>query len=101
MPTIGKWYTFQLPSGTLLDYHIHFRVLAEIKNKLYFIEADKKLTYDAFTKELKKLKVKNAIYLDTGYGWETYFYKNSKNKKVYKHATLHSFPFRSNFLLIE
>ena len=22
LPTIGKWYTFQLPSGTLLDYHI-------------------------------------------------------------------------------
>ena len=78
----------------------HFRVLAEIDNKLYFIEADPKLTYDKFTKELVKLKVKNAIYLDTGYGWETYYYTNSKKKKVYKHkATV--FPFRSNFLVIK
>ena len=27
MPTIGKWYTFQLLSGTLLDYHIQWEKL--------------------------------------------------------------------------
>lgn len=94
-------YNYKIRKVEVYKAPHHFRVLAEIKNKLYFIEADKKLTFDDFTKELKKLKVKNAIYLDTGYGWETYFYKNSKNKKVYRHATNHPFPFRSNFLLIE
>ena len=79
----------------------HFRVLAEINNKLYFIEANPKLTYTDFTKELVKLKVKNAIYLDTGYGWQTFYYRNSKNKIVFKYKTKHPFPFRSNFLLIE
>lgn len=79
----------------------HFRVLAEINNELYFIEADPKLTIGDFTNELVKLKVKNAIYLDTGYGWETYYIKNSKNKRVYKHNTKHPFPFRTNFLVFE
>ena len=92
-------YNYQPKKVKTFNSPQHFRVLAEKNNKLYFIEADPKLTYDEFTKELVKFKVKNAIYLDTGYGWETYFYKNSNKEKIYKHKV--KFPFRTNFLLFE
>ena len=92
-------YNYQPKKVKTFNSPQHFRVLAEKNNKLYFIEADPKLTYDEFTKELVKFKVKNAIYLDTGYGWETYFYRNSNKEKIYKHKV--KFPFRTNFLLFE
>lgn len=94
-------YNYQPKSIKTFNSPQHFRVLAEIKNELYFIEADPKLTMRDFIKELIKRNVKNAIYLDTGYGWETYYYVNSKNKKIFKHKVKHPFPFRTNFLVIK
>lgn len=78
----------------------HFRVLAELKGKLCFIEADEPLTMENFTAELVKLKVKNAIYLDTGDGWQTFYYKQD-GKVHYKYKTWYPFPFRTNVLYFE
>lgn len=75
----------------------HFRVLAEKNNKLYFIEADTPITYSEFVNELIKLNVKNAIYLDTGEGWQTFYYTLNGIKHI-KYKTLYPFPFRTNVL---
>lgn len=75
----------------------HFRVLAELNGKLHFIEAGEKMHMDEFTKELVKMKVKHAIYLDTGEGWETFYYRKN-GKKILKHDTFYPFPFRTNYL---
>ena len=75
----------------------HFRVLAEKHDRLYFIEADTCLTFSDFLKELKKLNVKNAIYLDTGEGWQTYYYVLNGVKHT-KYRTPYIFPFRTNVL---
>ena len=38
LPRIGKWYTFQLLSGTLLDYHIHIGNIQQcIHARLYSV----------------------------------------------------------------
>lgn len=78
----------------------HFRVLAELKGKLCFIEADDPLTMTDFTNELVKLKVKYAIYLDTGEGWQNFYYKQD-GKVNYKYRTWYPFPFRTNVLYFE
>lgn len=75
----------------------HFRVLAELNGKLHFIEANQKMCMKDFTNELVKMKVKHAIYLDTGRGWETFYYKKN-GKKILKHDTFFSFPYRTNYL---
>ena len=73
----------------------HFRVLAELNGKLHFIEASEKMRMTEFVDELVKMKVKYAIYLDTGKGWETFYYREN-GKKIIKHNTV--FPFRTNYL---
>ena len=75
----------------------HFRVLAELNGKLHFIEANQKMRMTEFVNELVKMKVKYAIYLDTGKGWETFYYRKN-GKKIIKHNTILPFPYRTNYL---
>ena len=76
----------------------HYRVLAEIKGKLFFIEAAKAMNYDVFLEKLMQHKVKNAIYLDCGPGWETYSLRlNGKQHSL--RNTWYPFPFRTNYVI--
>lgn len=78
----------------------HYRVLAEIKSELYFIEAAEPMNYDAFVERLLRLKVKNALYLDTGEGWETYCL-NLNGRSAVLRKTWYPFPFRTNFIVFK
>ena len=76
----------------------HYRVLAEIQGKLYFIEAAAPMNYDVFVDRLIQMNVKNALYLDTGEGWETYSLKINGRSEVLR-KTWYPFPFRTNFIV--
>ena len=69
LPAIGKWYTFQLLSGTLLDYHIQIIALANLRRCCwvirihsamnliccdYKVTAFKRITILFFVKNLRK-----------------------------------------------
>ena len=76
----------------------HYRVLAEINGKLFFIEAAEAMNYDAFVDKLMQHKVKNAIYLDSGAGWETYSLRLNGKLSVVRN-TWYPFPFRTNYVV--
>lgn len=76
----------------------HYRVLAEINGKLFFIEAAEAMNYDVFLEKLMQHKVKNAIYLDCGAGWETYSLRlNGEHHSL--RNTWYPFPFRTNLVV--
>ena len=76
----------------------HYRVLAEINSKLFFIEASIPMNYDLFVEKLMQHKVRNAIYLDTGEGWETYSLRMNGKQNVMRN-TWYPFPFRTNHVV--
>ena len=76
----------------------HYRVLAEIKGNLFFIEAAEAMNYDVFVDRLMQHRVKNAIYLDCGAGWETYSLRLNDKEKTLRN-TWYPFPFRTNYIV--
>lgn len=83
----GAKYKFRAPKSK--EY---WRTLCEIKGKLCIVESDEKETFDDYLKKLRKLHPTQAMYLDTGYGWNHYYY----NGKHVHNVTY--FPFTTNYI---
>lgn len=54
-----------------------YRALCELDGKLCIVEAKQALAYSEFVEKLANLKVKYALYLDMGSGWNYSWYRDS------------------------
>ncbi len=59
-----------------------YRALCEKDGKLCIVEGRKVMTYEDFVKHLKVLKVKHALYLDMGSGWNYAWYRDKTGKVI-------------------
>ena len=57
-----------------------YRTLAELNGNLCIIDSVKMMHFSAFMKELQKLGVTNAIYMDMGAGWNYSWYREASGK---------------------
>ena len=57
-----------------------YRALCEKDGRLCIVEGRKVMTYEDFVKHLKVLKVKHALYLDMGGGWNYAWYRDKEGK---------------------
>ena len=57
-----------------------YRALCEKNRKLCIIESKKVVTYEDFVKYLVEFKVKHALYLDMGSGWNYAWYRDKEGK---------------------
>ena len=73
-----------------------YKALCEKNGKLCIIIANENIAYEDFVSCLVEEKVKHAIYLDTGFGWDAYVVKNDKGKLESHNFDL--WPYYSNFL---
>ena len=75
-----------------------YRALCEKDGKLCVVESKKVVTYESFVTFLKAFKVKHALYLDMGSGWNSAWYRvkdgkvkelfpESKSSPYYKYRT--------------
>ena len=55
-----------------------YRALCEKDGKLCIAEAKKMMTYESFVKSLTAYKVKHALYLDMGAGWNYAWYRDKQ-----------------------
>ena len=65
-----------------------YRTLAELNGHLCFIDSIRMIQFADFMKELHRLGVTNALYMDMGAGWNYSWYRNAAEKVV----TLFSLP---------
>ncbi len=63
----------------------HYRVLAEYNDRLCIIDSRNVMNYNDFVNALLNIKVKHALYLDMGSGWNFSFYRDNQNKIHYIH----------------
>ena len=54
-----------------------YRALCELDGRLCIVEAKQALAYSEFVEKLANLKVKYALYLDMGLGWNYSWYRDS------------------------
>ena len=59
-----------------------YRALAELNGHVCIIDSVNMLHFDEFMKELKRLRVTNAVYMDMGAGWNYSWYRNAADKVV-------------------
>ena len=59
-----------------------YRALCEKNGKLCIVEGKKVMTYESFVNCLKAYKVKHALYLDMGSGWNYAWYRDKEGKVV-------------------
>ncbi len=59
-----------------------YRTLAELNGNICIIDSVNMMHFDDFIKELERLGVKNAIYMDMGAGWNYSWYRNAAGKVV-------------------
>ena len=57
-----------------------YRALCEKDGKLCIVESKKVVTYESFVTFLKAFKVKHALYLDMGSGWNYAWYRDKDGK---------------------
>lgn len=74
-----------------------YRALCEYKGKLVVVEATRSMPYREFVKALEAMKVRNAMYLDVGYGWDRAWYRNKSGgvEWIYWH---HFSDYPTNFI---
>ncbi len=78
-----------------------YRALCEKDGRLCIIEAKKAMTYESFVKSMVDIKVKNALYLDMGSGWNYAWYrdKNGKVKELFPASKLSpAYKYRTNWV---
>ena len=63
----------------------HYRVLAELDDKLCIIDSKEIVPFGDFAKMLLKTGVKNALYLDMGKGWNYSYYRDNNGNIKYIH----------------
>lgn len=61
---------------------IVYRALCEKNGKLCIVESKKVMTYEFFVNCLNVLKVKHALYLDMGSGWNYAWYRDKEGKII-------------------
>ena len=59
-----------------------YRALCERNGKLCVIESKKVMAYEDFVKYLVEFKVKHALYLDMGGGWNYAWYRDKSGKMI-------------------
>ena len=59
-----------------------YRALCEKNGKLCIVEGKKVMTYESFVNCLNAYKVKHALYLDMGSGWNYAWYRDKEGKVV-------------------
>ena len=59
-----------------------YRALCEKNGKLCIVESKKVMTYEFFVNCLNAYKVKHALYLDMGSGWNYAWYRNKDGKII-------------------
>ena len=59
-----------------------YRALAEINGHVCIIDSVNMLHFDEFMKELKRLRVTNAVYMDMGAGWNYSWYRDAADKVI-------------------
>ncbi|MBQ8136406.1 MAG: hypothetical protein IJ174_03140 [Clostridia bacterium] len=59
-----------------------YRALAELNGNLCVIDSVNMLRFEDFMAELQRLKVKNALYMDMGAGWNYSWYRTSLGRVV-------------------
>ena len=78
-----------------------YRALCEKDDKLCIVEGRKVMTYEDFVKHLKEFKVKHALYLDMGSGWNYAWYRDKAEKVIEIFPTSKSAPsyrYRTNWI---
>ena len=55
-----------------------YRALCEKDGRLCIVEGRKVMTYEDFVNHLKEFKVKHALYLDMGSGWNYAWYRDAE-----------------------
>jgi len=74
-----------------------YRCLAEYNGNLCIIDSKETITYKEFIMKLKSIGVKNALYLDTGYGWNYSYYRDDNGQKIYIHDM--KSPYTTNWIV--
>ena len=59
-----------------------YRALCEKDGRLCIVECKKSMSYESFVKSLMDYKVKHALYLDMGSGWNYAWYRDQKGDVV-------------------
>ena len=78
-----------------------YRALCEKDGKLCIVEGRKVMTYEDFVKHLKVFKVKHALYLDMGSGWNYAWYRDKAGKVIEifpMSKSAPSYKFRTNWI---
>ena len=78
-----------------------YRALCEKNGKLCVVESKKVMTYEFFVNCLKAFKVKHALYLDMGSGWNYAWYRDKDGKIVERFPESKktpSYKFRTNWI---
>ena len=78
-----------------------YRALCEKNGKLFIVESKKVVTYEDFVKYLVEFKVKHALYLDMGGGWNYAWYRDVKAqiKEIFPESkSAPSYKFRTNWI---
>ena len=78
-----------------------YRALCEKNGKLCIVESKKVVTYEDFVKYLVAFKVKHALYLDMGGGWNYAWYRDKagRAKEIFPESkSAPSYKFRTNWI---
>lgn len=78
-----------------------YRALCEKNGKLCIIESKKVVTYEDFVKYLVEFKVKYALYLDMGSGWNYAWYRDKDGKVIERFPESKrspSYKYRTNWI---
>ena len=78
-----------------------YRALCEKNGKLCIVESKKVMTYEDFVKYLAEFKVKHALYLDMGGGWNYAWYRDKAGqaKEIFPESkSAPSYKFRTNWI---
>ena len=78
-----------------------YRALCEKNGKLCIIESKKVVTYEDFVKYLVEFKVKHALYLDMGSGWNYAWYRDKNgnvNELFPKSKYASNYKYRTNWI---
>ena len=59
-----------------------YRALCEKNGKLCIVESNRVVTYEDFVRYLVEFKVKHALYLDMGSGWNYAWYRDNNGKII-------------------
>ena len=78
-----------------------YRALCEKDGRLCIIEGREIMTYEDFVKSLSAFKVKNALYLDMGAGWNFAWYRDSEghvHERFPESKSATNYKYRTNWI---